>query len=121
MVEGDSGAGERVLYRRWDARGVAVGGDGDGAAVVHANEGGTDVLRDGVGIRTLWDVAVLDVPPDGGLGGGVLRLRVGRGSVSAHGADLLGDLISSDSDSDADTVNEGTAESNGVRTKKKGG
>lgn len=39
MVEGNSGAGERVLYRGWDARGgVSVGGDGDGATVVHADQ-----------------------------------------------------------------------------------
>lgn len=38
VVEGDSGAGESVLYRCGDASGVAVGGDGNGATVVHANQ-----------------------------------------------------------------------------------
>lgn len=84
VIEGDSGTGERVLYRCWDARGVAVGGDGDGAAVVHANEGGTDVLRDRVRIRTLGDVAVLDVPPHRCLRRRVLRLRDRRRSISVH-------------------------------------
>lgn len=93
VVEGDTGAGERVLHRGGDASGVAVGGDGDGAAVVHANEGGTDVLRDRVRIRTLGDVAVLDVPPHRYLRRGVLRLRVCRGSISTH--DAAADLLNS--------------------------
>jgi len=63
-VEGNSGAGEGVLYRGWDARGgVSVGGDGDRAAVIHANQRGADVLRDRVRIRTLGHMAVFDIPP----------------------------------------------------------
>lgn len=84
MVEGDAGAGEGMLDDGSDASGVAVGGDGDGAAVVHANESRTDVLRDGVRIRTLGDVAVLDVPPHRCLRRRVLRLRDRRRSISVH-------------------------------------
>ena len=97
MVEGNSGAGERVLYRGWDARGVSVGGDGDGATVVHADQRGADVLRDRVRIRTLGHMAVFDVPPHRYLGRGVLRLRVRRRSISAHDADLFSTLISCNS------------------------
>lgn len=85
MVEGDSSAGECVLYRSGDAGGVAVGGDGDGAAVVHADECRADVLSDGVGIAAFRNMAVLDVPPHRRLGRRVLRLRVRRrSSTSAH-------------------------------------
>lgn len=37
MIEGDAGTGERVLDRRGDASGVAIGGDGNGPTVVHMN------------------------------------------------------------------------------------
>lgn len=82
MVEGDSGAGESVLYSLGDARGVAVGGDGNGATVVHANEGGTDVLSDGVWLGALGNMAVFYVPPDRNLRRRVLCLR--RVRTSAH-------------------------------------
>lgn len=63
MVEGDAGAGERVLHRRGDAIGVAVGGDGDGAAVVHLHKSRTYILRDGVSVADLRNLAILYVPP----------------------------------------------------------
>lgn len=63
VVEGDAGAGERVLNRSRDAIGVAVGGDGDGPTVIHLDESRTNVLGDGVGVADLGDLAVLYVPP----------------------------------------------------------
>lgn len=64
MVESDAGAGEGVLDGGGDPVGVAVGGDGDGAPVSGLGEGGADVLGDRVGVGSLGDAAVLDVPPD---------------------------------------------------------
>jgi len=63
VVEGDAGAGEGVLDVVWDAVGVSVGGDGDGAGVAGGGEGGTHVLGDEVGVAAAGDMAVLDVPP----------------------------------------------------------
>lgn len=37
MVEGDSGTGESLLYRGRDASSIAVGRDGNRAAIVHLN------------------------------------------------------------------------------------
>ena len=63
VVEGDAGAGEGALDVVWDAVGVSVGGDGDGAGVAGGGEGGTHVLGDEVGVAAAGDMAVLDVPP----------------------------------------------------------
>jgi hypothetical protein len=63
VVEGDAGAGESVLDVVWDAAGVSVGGDGDGAEVAGGGEGRTHVLGDEVGVAAAGDLAVLDVPP----------------------------------------------------------
>jgi hypothetical protein len=75
MVEGDAGAGEGVLHEVGDAAGVPVGGDGDGAGVARGGEGGAHVLGDAVRVAAARDLAVLDVPPDRGLGGRVLPHR----------------------------------------------
>ena len=53
---------------RGNAVGVAVGGDGDGADVVGVDEGGGNVLRDGVRVLAGRNVAVVNVPPDRNLG-----------------------------------------------------
>jgi hypothetical protein len=75
VVEGDAGAGERVLDGGRDAVGVAVGGDGEGPAVVHLHERRAYVLRDRVRVAPLWRRAVLYVPPHRRLRPHVLRLR----------------------------------------------
>ena len=85
MVEGDAGAGERMLDGGSDASGVPVSRDGNGAAIIHPNEGGAYVLRDGVGIAPFRHLAVLYVPPNRRLGQRVLCLRKRhRRSASAH-------------------------------------
>lgn len=94
MVEGDAGAGEGMLDDGSDASGVAVGGDGNGAAVVRANEGGAYVLRDGVGIASFRHVTVLYVPPHRRLRRRVLRLCLRR-RRSASSAHLIYNLIKS--------------------------
>lgn len=82
MIEGDAGAGERVLDRRGDAIGVAVGGDGDGAAVVHLHQRRAYILSDGVDVADLGHLAILYVPPHRRLRRHVLLLRhVRRPSV----------------------------------------
>jgi len=83
VVEGDAGAGERVLDGGRDAVGVAVGGDGEGPAVVHLHERRAYVLRDRVRVAPLWHRAVLYVPPHRRLRPHVLRLRHRR-RRSAH-------------------------------------
>ena len=94
MVEGDAGAGEGMLDDGSDASGVAVGGDGNGAAVVRANEGGAYVLRDGVGIASFRHVTVLYVPPHRRLRRRVLHLCLRR-RRSASSAHLIYNLIKS--------------------------
>jgi hypothetical protein len=83
VVEGDAGAGERVLYGGGDAVGVAVGGDGDGPTVHHLHERRAYVLRDRMRVAALRHLAVLYVPPNRCLGPHVLRLRHRR-RRSAH-------------------------------------
>lgn len=63
MVESDAGAGEGVLGGGGNAVGVAVGGDGGGATVIHFIEGGTYVFGDVMGIAASRHLAVLYVPP----------------------------------------------------------
>jgi len=75
MVEGDAGAGEGMLDGGSDASGVAVSRDRNGAAIIHPNEGGAYVLRDGVGITPFRHLAVLYVPPNRRFGQRVLCLR----------------------------------------------
>ena len=75
VVEGDAGAGKRVLHRRGEAIGVAVGGDGDGAAVVHVHQRRAYVLGDRVRVETTRHLAVLYVPPHRYFRRRVLRLR----------------------------------------------
>jgi hypothetical protein len=75
VVEGDAGARERVLDGGRDALGVAVGGDGDGPAVVHLRERRAYVLGDRVRVAPFRHLAVLYVPPHRRLRPYVLRLR----------------------------------------------
>lgn len=63
VVEGNAGARKCLLNRRWDAIGVAVGGDVDGATIVHLDECPSNILGDGMRVTTLWNLAVLYVPP----------------------------------------------------------
>lgn len=86
MVKGDAGAGEGLLDGGGDAGGVSVGGNGDGTTVVDLDQGGTDVLRYGVRLAALGDLAVLYVPPHRRLRPRVLRLRLRRLSPSAPGS-----------------------------------
>jgi hypothetical protein len=64
VVEGDAGGRESVLNVRRETSGVAVGGDGEGTVEVGVEEGGGDVLSDGVGIEVSGDLTVFYVPPD---------------------------------------------------------
>jgi hypothetical protein len=64
VVEGDAGGGESVLNVRRETSGVAVGGDGEGTVEVGVEEGGGDVLSDGVEIEVSGDLTVFYVPPD---------------------------------------------------------
>lgn len=75
MVEGDSGGGESLLDGGVDAVGVAVSGDRDGAAVVHFDKCGTDVLSDFVWVTPFRHLTVLYVPPHRRFRRYVLRFR----------------------------------------------
>lgn len=75
MVESDAGAGESVLGGGRNAGGVAIGGDGNGPTIIHFDEGGAYVLGNRVGVAASGHLAVLYVPPNGRLGGGILRLH----------------------------------------------
>lgn len=74
MIKGDPGTGESLLNRGRNARGVSVGGDRDGAAVIELREGGAYVLGNRVRITPLRDLTVLDIPPHRRLRHHVLRL-----------------------------------------------
>lgn len=76
MVKRDAGGRQGLLDRRRDASGVPVSQYRDRTAVVHVDERGTDVPGDRVGVGTLGDLAVLDVPPSRRLGLNVLLLRL---------------------------------------------
>lgn len=89
MIESNASTGERVLHRRGDPIGVAVGGDRDGTTVVHLDQGGADVLRYRVRITVLRHLAVLYVPPHRRLRSHVLSLRSrrhGRRHGGGHGS-----------------------------------
>lgn len=83
MVEDNAGAGEGVYDGRGNAGGVGVGEDGDRADVVGVDEGGVYVLHDGVRVLTVWNAAVVKVPPHRNLG---LRVRreVGCACMATH-------------------------------------
>ena len=78
MIESNPSTGERVLYRRGDSIGVAVGGDGDGTTVVHLDRGGADVLRYRVRVTVIRHLAVLYVPPHRRLRSHILLIRSRR-------------------------------------------
>lgn len=64
MVEADPGAREALDDGGRNVVGVAVSPDVEGTPIVHLLQGHADVACDGVGIATLGDMAVLDVPPN---------------------------------------------------------
>lgn len=98
MVEGDSSARKRVLYRGRDASGITIGGDGNRPRIVHLRKGGAYVLSDGVRIANFGDMTVLYVPPHRRLRRHVLRLR----PASAH---ILGSQpLDYDGDDDDDDL-----------------
>lgn len=78
MIESNASTGERVLHRRGDPIGVAVGGDRDGTTVVHLDQGGADVLRYRVRVTVIRHLAVLYVPPHRRLRSHILLIRSRR-------------------------------------------
>lgn len=87
VIERDAGAVERLLDGGGDPGGVSVSGDGDGPTIVHLDERGANILRDGVGVAHLGHVTILYVPPHRRLRLHVLLLRRQMQrlrSVSAH-------------------------------------
>lgn len=74
MIQGDASTGKSLLNRIGNAISVSISGNGNRAAIVDLNEGGTDVLCDGVRIAALRDLTVLDVPPYRSLSPDVLGL-----------------------------------------------
>ena len=79
VVEGNAGAGVGVLDGGRDAVGVTIGGDGEGAGVVDADEGGGYVLSDGIGVVAFGNTTVVNVPPHRNLG-----RRVSCGCMATH-------------------------------------